>query len=375
MYSMVEDLIKDSEEPSEDNRYPVATEMREETSNAEAVDSDLDRVLESLYTEIMVFGCGGSGCNTIERMTREGIDGARLYALNTDAQALRDKKVKNKLFIGRERTRGLGAGGDPQVGEESANESEAELRKIINGSDLVFITCGLGGGTGTGSAPVITRIAKEAGALTVAVVTMPFTAEGKVRQINSERGLEKLREVADTVVVIPNDRLKEFAPQLPLVNAFKFADEVLMRAVKGITELITKPGLVNLDFNDVRTVMEGKGMALIGLGEAKGQYKAAECVHAALQSPLLEVDISQAESAIINVVGGPDMTVEDAESVIEEVYKRVHPDAEIIWGAQIQNDMEDTIQCMLVITGVTSSQILGHTQPLLDESLDIDFIE
>ena len=270
--------------------------------------------------------------------------------------------------------RGLGAGGNPDVGKESAIESEEELRKLMNGADLVFITCGLGGGTGTGSAPIVTKIARNVGALTVAIVTMPFTAEGKVRHINAERGLEQLRQLADTVVVIPNDRLKEFAPQLPLVQAFKFADEVLMRAVKGITELITKPGLVNLDFNDVRTVMEGKGMAMIGLGEANGQHKASECVLSALQSPLLEVDISQAESAIVNIVGGPDMTTEDAGNVIEEVYKRVHPDAEIIWGAQINPEMDDTLQCMLVITGVSSSQIMGHTPPLLDESLEIDFI-
>jgi len=375
MYSIVEEALKGSEEPAGLDRYLVAADTEEPASAAYTADSDLDRVLESLHTEILVFGCGGSGSNTIERMTDAGIEGAKLYALNTDAQALRDKKVRNKVLIGRERTRGLGAGGNPQVGEDSALEDEAELRQLVAGADMVFVTCGLGGGTGTGSAPVMTRLAREAGALTVAVVTMPFTGEGKVRRANAERGLEKLRHVADTVVVIPNDRLKEFAPQLPLVKAFKLSDEVLMRAVKGITELITKPGLVNLDFNDIRTVMGGKGMAMIGIGEGRGQHKATDCVLSALQSPLLEVDISQADSAIVNVVGGPDMTVEEAESVVEEVYKRVHPEAEIIWGAQIDRDAQDVVRCMLVITGVHSPQILGQHQLALGEGLEIDFIE
>jgi cell division protein FtsZ len=224
---------------------------------------------------------------------------------------------------------------------------------------MVFVTCGLGGGTGTGASPVVAEAAKEAGALTIAIVTIPFSAEGSIRMQNAEAGLKRLREVSDTVIVVPNDRLLDVVPNLPLQAAFKVADEVLMRSVKGITELITRPGLINLDFADVRTVMTNGGVAMIGMGEAEGEEKARDSVMKALRSPLLDVDVSGASSALVNVVGGPDMTITDAETVVDEVCQKINPDARIIWGAQIDPNMESSLRTMLVVTGVSSPQILG----------------
>jgi cell division protein FtsZ len=224
---------------------------------------------------------------------------------------------------------------------------------------MVFITCGLGGGTGTGAAPVVAEVAREMGALTISVVTLPFAAEGAIRMANADAGLKRLREVSDTAIVVPNDRLLEVVPDLPLQAAFKVADEVLMRSVKGITELITRPGLINLDFADVRTIMSNGGVAMIGLGEAEGEMKSKDSVIKALRSPLLDVDISGATSALVNVVGGSNMSISDAEAVVEEVYDRINSDARIIWGAQIDPSLDNTIRTMLVVTGVSSPQILG----------------
>lgn len=326
----------------------------------ENIDAELEAMLHDLQTNIKVIGCGGGGSNSAQRMRDEGIRGAEIVALNTDAQHLLHVEADQKILIGRKKTRGLGAGSLPQIGEDAALESVDELNAVVADSDMVFITAGLGGGTGTGSAPIVAEAARDAGALTIAVVTLPFGVEGQVRRTNAEAGLERLRDVADTVIVVPNDKLLEIVPRLPLQAAFKVSDEVLMRAVKGITELITKPGLVNLDFADVRTVMQNGGVAMIGLGEADGEDKAIESVQKALRSPLLDVDISGATSALINVVGGPDMTIAEAESVVQEVYSRIDPNARLIWGAQVDPELEHTVRTMLVVTGVKSPQIYGH---------------
>lgn len=341
------------------------------------LDRELEDVLNELRTEIAVVGCGGAGSNTITRMTEEGIHGARLIAVNTDAQHLVRTRADERILIGRQRTRGLGAGSIPQVGEEAARENESDLRLAVEGCDMVFITAGLGGGTGTGCAPIIANAARDEGALTIAVVTLPFTAEGSIRMENAEAGLERLRDVTDTVIVVPNDRLLEVVPRLPLYAAFKVADEVLMRSVKGITELITLPGLVNLDFADVRTVMERGGVAMIGMGESDSEDKAADSVKKALRSPLLDVDISGATSALVNVVGGPDMTMSEAEGVVQEVYERVDPSARIIWGAQVDPEMQHKMRTMLVVTGVQSPQIYGReeTRPRPQKQFEIDFLK
>ncbi len=322
-------------------------------------DKELAEILQELKTNIVVVGCGGSGSNTIQRMAEEGIIGAELFALNTDAQHLLNVKVPRKILIGRNRTRGLGAGSLPQIGQDAAQESKPAIEKAVDNADMVFITCGLGGGTGTGAAPVVSEIARDAGALTIAVVTLPFSVEGSVRMDNAEAGLERLRDIVDTVIVIPNDKLLEVVPHLPLQAAFKVCDEVLMRSVKGITELITKPGLVNLDFADVRVIMQKSGVAMIGLGEAEGENKAVESVQKAIRSPLLDVDISGATGALVNVVGGPDMTIAEAESVVNELYTRVDSKARLIWGAAVEPEMENVIRTMIIVTGVKSPQILG----------------
>ena len=354
------------------------TKARDETVSTSQNNEDLDQILAELKTEITVIGCGGGGSNTISRMMEEGIHGAKLIAINTDAQHLIRTQANQRILVGRQRTRGLGAGSIPQIGEEAALENEQEIRATVSGSDMVFITVGLGGGTGTGVAPVVAKAAREEGALTIAIVTLPFSAEGAIRMENAEAGLERLRDVADTVIVVPNDRLLEVVPKLPLYAAFKVADEVLMRAVKGITELITLPGLVNLDFADVRTVMERGGVAMIGMGESDSEDKAADSVKKAIRSPLLDVDISGATAALVNVVGGPDMTMEEAEGVVQEVYNRVDPGARIIWGAQIDPAMQNKMRTLLVVTGVRSPQIYGRNEkltPKVQKQFEIDFLK
>ncbi len=350
-------------------------EMEKHRAPAENVEDEILQMLHELKTVIRVIGVGGSGCNTVTRMFEEGIDGAELIAINTDVQHLYYTKAHKRLLIGKRRTRGLGAGSLPQIGEEAARENEEEIKQAVEGSDLVFITCGLGGGTGTGAAPVVAEASQDAGALTIAVVTFPFSAEGAIRRANAEAGLERLREVTDTVIVIPNDKLLEVVPNYPMPLAFKVADEILMRAVKGITELITKPALINLDFADVRTVMEKGGVAMIGLGEASGEDKAAESVRKALKSPLLDVDITGAKAALVNVTGGPDMTIEEAESIVEEIYTKIDPDARIIWGAMVDPELENTIRTLLIVTGVKSPQILGKKGYPITRRYGIDFVK
>jgi len=328
-------------------------------------DAELEAVLASLKTNIKVVGCGGGGCNTINRLAEEGLAGSDMIACNTDAQHLLAIHAPKKILLGRRLTRGLGAGALPQVGEAAAHEAEDELKKALAGSDMVFITLGLGGGTGTGSASVVAQVAKDANGgqpLTIAVCTLPFASEGLVRTENAMWGLEKLRSVIDTVITIPNDRLLELVPRLPIQTAFKVADSVLARAIRGITEIITRPGLVNLDFNDLRTIMKGGGVALIGIGESESENRAEDAVLEAIHSPLLHVDIAGATGALINVTGGPDMTVSEAQKAAEVVQKAISPTARIIWGAAVDPTMQSTIRVMLVVTGVKSPQIFGGGQ-------------
>jgi len=321
-----------------------------------AVDEDIIRILEESKAKIKVFGAGGAGGNAVNRMKESEIDSVELIAVNTDAQALISNIADKKILVGRKLTKGLGAGSEPNVGEAAAKESKTELEKEIKGSDLVFITCGLGGGTGTGVAPVIAEIAKENSALTIAVVTLPFTVEGRVRTANALEGLKKLRSVVDTVIVIPNDKILEIAPDLPLNTAFRVADEVLTNAVKGIAEMITKPGLINLDFADLRTIMSRGGAAMIGLGEstpeANSTDRALLAAENALTSPLLDIDISKAKRALVNVVGGTDMSIKEAQTIVEAVASKIDPEAHIIWGAMIDQEMAKTqIRAMIVIVG------------------------
>src|SRR6056297_2311031 len=380
MDSIVDDAIDEAEDMGDG-----ATEVGGPNNinrSGTMTDDELKAVLKDLQTDITVVGCGGAGGNTVNRMHEEGIHGAKLVAANTDVQHLVSIEADTKILMGKEKTQGRGAGSLPQVGEEAAIESQEEIKDSIAGSDMVFVTAGLGGGTGTGSAPVVAKAARDSGALTISIVTTPFTAEGEVRRTNAEAGLERLRDVSDTVIVVPNDRMLDSVGKLPVRQAFKVSDEVLMRSVKGITELITKPGLVNLDFADVRTVMEKGGVAMIGLGESDTEEKAEDSVQSALRSPLLDVDISGANSALVNVTGGNDMAIEEAEGVVEEIYDRIDPDARIIWGTSVDDSLEGSMRTMIVVTGVESPQIYGRpdgedaVQPEAPgQGEDIDFVD
>jgi cell division protein FtsZ len=361
MDSIVDDAIDEAEETGAEDAVD-APAGGGSGGTEPTTDEELQDMLVDLQTDITVVGCGGAGGNTVNRMYEEGIEGATLVAANTDAQHLYEIDYDRMILLGKEKTRGRGAGSLPQVGEEAALESQDQIYDAVEGSDMVFVTAGLGGGTGTGSAPIVAKAAKESGALTIAIVTTPFTAEGEVRRTNAEAGLERLRDVADTVIVVPNDRLLDAVGKLPIRQAFKISDEVLMRSVKGITELITKPGLVNLDFADVKTVMERGGVAMIGLGDSDSEHKAEDSVKDALRSPLLDVDISGANSALVNVTGGEDMSIEEAEGVVEEIYDRIDPDARIIWGTSVDEDLEGEMRTMVVVTGVESPQIYGRNE-------------
>lgn len=330
--------------------------------DANPEDEELRRILSTLKTNIKIVGCGGGGCNTVNRIVEEGIIGADLYAMNSDAQHLLTIHAPHKILLGKRTTRGLGAGAVPNIGRESAREAEEEIRAALMGADMVFVTCGLGGGTGTGSAPVVAEIAKQLGALTIAVVTKPFAGEGEARMENAEWGLSTLEDSSDTVIVIPNDKLLQLVPRLPLNAAFKVADEILMKAIKGITEMVTKVGLVNLDFADLKTIMKGGGVAVIGIGESDdGNEKAMRAVEEAINSPLLEYDISSANGALICVTGGEDMTVTEAEMVAEFINTRINKNSSIIWGAYIDPELRGAIRVMLVLVGVTSEQISGRS--------------
>ncbi len=382
MDSIVEDAIEEAEETPEESAegFDTSGQNAAPSPTGTMTDDELRDVLADLQTDITVVGCGGAGGNTVNRMFEEGITGAKLVAANTDVQHLVEIEADSKILMGQQKTQGRGAGSLPQVGEEAAIESQEEIYDAIEGSDMVFVTAGLGGGTGTGSAPVVAKAARESGALTIAIVTTPFTAEGEVRRTNAEAGLERLRDVSDTVIVVPNDRLLDAVGKLPVRQAFKVSDEVLMRSVKGITELITRPGLVNLDFADVRTVMEKGGVAMIGLGESDTDSKAQESVKSALRSPLLDVDISGANSALVNVTGGNDMAIGEAEGVVEEIYDRIDPDARIIWGTSIDEELEGKMRTMIVVTGVESPQIYGRSEAMQAKAAqtdgeDIDYVE
>lgn len=353
------------------------------SSNVRDIDRELEELIKAQTAKIKVIGVGGGGNNSLNRMKEIGIKGGELIAVNTDAQDLLYTDADQKILIGKELTHGLGAGSNPKVGEESAKESESEIKKKIAGSDMVFITCGLGGGTGTGAAPVIASLAKKQGALTIGVVTLPFTIEGKKRIENAMDGLERMQEVVDTLIIIPNDKLLELAPDLPLHTAFKIADEILTNAVKGVTELVTTTGLVNLDFADIKAVMVDGGVSLIGMGESDitGQ-RSVEAVEKALNNPLLDVDVSNATGALVNIVGGPNMSLDECKNIIASVGQKLNPDAKLIWGAQISEDMDKAVRVLLIITGVKSYQIVGREDSgessrhrEIEEELGIEFIE
>ena len=298
-------------------------------------DEEIRKIAEKLSVSIKIIGCGGGGCNTINRCVDEGISGAQLCAINTDAKHLLTIRAPSKILIGKASTRGLGAGAIPEVGEQAAMENGPEIKQFLNGANIVFVTAGMGGGTGTGSAHFVARIAKDQiQALTIGVVTLPFKAEGTLRMENALAGLKKLSWVSDTTIVVMNDKLLQLVPNMPVEAAFKVADEVLMMTIKGLTEIITKPGLVNLDYSDIQTIMNEGGMAFVGIGESNDEKERVDiAVNEALHSPLLgDIDLKDSHGALVRVIGGPDMTILEAQKAAEIVGKTIDPSARIIWG-------------------------------------------
>lgn len=311
------------------------------------------------FAKIKVLGIGGGGGNAVNSMIESGqIDGVEFITINTDAQALLTAKAETKLQIGSNFTRGLGSGADPEVGRTAAEESREKIKDLLFGSDMVFITAGMGGGTGTGSSPIIAQLAKESGALTVAVVTKPFAFEGVRRMQTAEEGIEELRQNVDTLIVIPNQRLMEVVDKkMTLLDAFRLADNVLGQGVQGISDLITVPGLINVDFADVKTIMTESGTALMGIGEASGENRAATAARMAISSPLLEVSIEGAKGILYNITGGPDMAMSEVSDASAIIANAADPDANIIFGACINENMGTNIKISVIATGFDGYQV------------------
>ncbi|MBU5688282.1 MAG: cell division protein FtsZ [Candidatus Aenigmatarchaeota archaeon] len=320
---------------------------------------------------IVCFGCGGGGTNTITRLTEMGVEGAVTISVNTDAKHLAVAKADKKILIGKELTRGLGAGGYPEIGRKAAEESRNEIKAALEGVDLAFITVGLGGGTGTGSAPVVAEIAKSMGAIVIGVATMPFKIEG-ARMGKAEEGLARLRAAADTVIVIENDRLLKYAGNLPLQQAFAVADELVASMVKGITETITLPSLVNVDYADVKAIMHSGGVAALGVGESSSSDRALDAVTKALTNPLLDVDYTGATGALIHITGGEDLRLDEVNLIGETVSQYLDPQAQVIWGARIVPEFGSKIQVITIVTGVQSPYILGAVSKERPTTREVD---
>ncbi len=358
---------------TEKEQVPKLFPTEESKHDSQDVDQDLRRIIEDIQAKILVIGVGGAGNNAVTRLNQSGLVGAITLTANTDAQQLLFSKSHKKMLLGRELCRGLGAGNDPQIGAEAADESSETLKGILTQVDMVFIVCGLGGGTGTGAAPVIARLAKNLGVLTVSICTLPFDVEGKMKALHAKEGLRRLYESSDTTIVVPNEKLIEIVPELSLKEAFLVADEILIRAVTGLTELINRPGDVNVDFADVRRVLGEGGAAIIGLGESSSvDNRAQEAVEDALNNPLLEVDIRTAKSVLLNITGGKDLNLKQTEEVIRAVTDQLSSDIIVKFGVLIDPDLQGTIRATIVVSGVRSPYILSNLQDSISSDMDYD---
>ncbi|NHJ04493.1 MAG: cell division protein FtsZ [Candidatus Heimdallarchaeota archaeon] len=370
MESFIKNITEKEEVPK---LFPNSIEAQHDSMD---VDSELRRIIEDIQAKILVIGVGGAGNNAVTRLNQTGLVGAVTLAANTDAQQLLYSKSHKKMLLGRDLCRGLGAGNDPQIGSEAAEESSETLKGILSQVDMVFIVCGLGGGTGTGAAPVIARLAKNMGVLTVSICTLPFEVEGKMKAQNAKEGLRRLYESSDTTIVVPNEKLIEIVPELSLKEAFLVADEILIRAVTGLTELINRPGDVNVDFADVRRVLGEGGAAIIGLGESNSvENRAKEAVEDALSNPLLEVDIRTAKSVLLNITGGSDLNLKQTEEVIRAVTDQLSSDIVVKFGVLIDPDLKGTIRATIVVSGVRSPYILSNIQDTSTLGLEYDLEE
>ena len=307
--------------------------------------------MDTTVANIKVIGVGGGGCNAVNRMVDDGVQGVEFYVANTDAQILKGINVKNQIVLGKDLTKGLGAGGNPEIGRKAAQESEEEIREALQGANMIFVAAGMGGGTGTGAAPVIAKIAKDLGALTVGVVTKPFTFEGPKRTSQALQGIEEFSENVDSIIIVSNDRLLEIIGNKPLKESFREADNVLRQGVQTITDLIAIPAFINLDFADIKSVMADRGKALIGIGMASGENKAVEAAQRAISSPLLEVSIEGAKDAIINVTGGETLSLYDANTAVEVIRDAVGSDLNTIFGVAINENLDDNVIVTVIATG------------------------
>lgn len=326
-----------------------------DAKGALAEETRSDDIVPSNVAKIKVIGVGGGGCNAVNRMIASDLAGVEFWSINTDSQALDHASTHNRLQIGQKLTRGLGAGGNPAIGQKAAEESRDEVAASLEQSDLVFITAGMGGGTGTGAAPIVAEVAKEAGALTVGVVTRPFTFEGKRRMSQADEGIAALQSRVDTLIIIPNDKLLSvISEQTPVQEAFRVADDILRQGVQGISDIITIPGLVNVDFADVRAVMADAGSALMGIGVGSGKSRAREAATAAISSPLLESSIDGARGVVFNITGGYDLTLHEVNAAAEIIYEAVDPNANIIFGAVLDERLQGEIRITVIATGFTA---------------------
>jgi len=331
----------------------------EEPKTAEEL--EIEKIAESLNVCIKLVGCGGAGTNTVTRCVDDGLSGVNMLALNTDAKHLLTVKANKKILLGKTTTRGLGAGARPEVGEKAALENELDIKDWLKDSQIVFVTAGMGGGTGTSSAFVVARLAKEMRALTVGIVTLPFKSEGELRMENAMTGLARLSKVCDTTIVIPNDTLLELVPNLPVQAAFKVADELLLQTIRGLTEMLTRAGLVNVDYADLRTILNEGGVSLIGVGEADGSSgeRIEDAVEEALDSPLLgKIDLKDARGALIRVVGGPDMNIQEAAEAAGIITKRIREEGRLIWGCSVEPEMKGRVKILLIVTGARSQYVM-----------------
>ncbi len=340
----------------------VEEELREMPQKVSPEDSALKDFVEKVRARIVIMGVGGAGSNTVTRLNAIGVDSVETVAANTDAQHLLTSISDKKFLLGKELCGGNGSGGDPHIGEEAARESMDELEEYLRGTDILFIMAGLGGGTGTGASPVIAEVGKRVGAVVVSVVTLPFSAEGTKKKEIAMKGLAKLAESSDTIVVVNNDRILDIAKELPLHQAFFISDEIVARAVKGIVELVMKPGLINVDLADLRNVLENGGPAVLSFGESDGENRAIEAVEDALGNPLLEADISGGKAAIVNITSGPDFSLEEMEQIVETIVGSLDPTANVIWGARIDESLKGVVQVLLVVTGVASPSVEAALQ-------------
>ncbi|MFX0062640.1 MAG: cell division protein FtsZ [Candidatus Hermodarchaeota archaeon] len=341
------------------------------------MNDEIRQILENSLPRIQVWGIGGAGNNAINRLMNLGVEGAEMIAVNTDAQHLLSVMADRKVLIGKETTRGFGAGNLPKIGELSAIESAEEIKEIME-ADLVFVTYGLGGGTGTGAGPVVAKLAREKGSLAVVTCTMPFRMEGLKRSQNASEGLERIKEISDTLVLVPNERLLQLSPDITMKMGFMIADEVLVRAVKGITELIMKPQLINLDFADVQRVVADGRIGMIGYGESNNQNnRVEEAVRETLENPLLcDVDVSSAKRALICISGGDSLSLAEAQEAVLKISNQIDPDAEVIWGASIEPDLTNSLRIICILSGVRSSLTEASTRDLdrwIKEIPDVTF--